>query len=228
MPYQSPFSAPNTARLTRSFVVGDKTCGNYTEFETDGTLIANGDATCWEDISAALIASRLDTASGRLAYDYYNGGVKFKANARYPDEPVVIPIQCRHSMLVGDGAVFRPHFHWLQEQTATPNMLLGYKLTNYGVATVFETDWSNYTFLVPSENVWVYASGVLAQITRFAEINISSLTLSASIDLVLFRDTANASGLFAGADPVDSDVTIKYSDGHVIEDMLGSSDEIIK
>jgi hypothetical protein len=45
---------------------------------------------------------------------------------------------------------------------------------------------------------------------------------------VLFRDTGNASGLFAGADPVAADVTIKYNDSHAKYNMLGSRDEIVK
>jgi len=182
----------------------------------------------WDDLSASLIASRLDTASGRLDYDFFNGGVSFQANARYPEEPVVIPIQAWHRMLIGEGAVCRPHFHWLQQQAEVPNMLLGYKLTNYGESTDFETDWSNYTFLPVNGSVFTYTSGTLAQITRFDEIDISSLTISGSIDFVLFRDSANVSGLFSGADPVASNITIKYNDSHVKIDSDGSRQEIVK
>lgn len=182
----------------------------------------------WDDISGALIAARLDTSSGRLDYDYFNAGVNFNSNARYPNEPVVLPIQAKHAMIIGEGAVARPHFHWIQEQAAIPNMLLGYKLTNYGEATVKEIDWSNYTFNIWSEHVFTYTSGVFAQITKFPEIDISSLTISGSIDFVLFRDTNNASGLFAGADPVATNVTIKYNDSHVKFDANGSLAEFRK
>ena len=104
----------------------------------------------------------------------------------------------------------------------------GIKLTNYGELTTFETDWSNYSFSIPSGNVWEYSSDVLAQITRFPEVDISDIKLSASIDLVLFRDSANASGLFAGVDPVAADTTIKYNDGHVRHNTGGSRQEIVK
>lgn len=184
--------------------------------------------TPWDDLSGALIAARLDRTSGRLDYDYFNGGVNFNANARYPEEPVVIPIQAKHAMVIGTGAVIRPHFHWIQEQAAIPNMLLGIKTTNYGEAVVKETDWSNYLLFAPTGNVFAYTSGVFAQITMFPEINISNLTISGSIDLVIFRDSANVSGLFAGADPVASDVTIKYNDGHVQFNQMGSRSEYTK
>ena len=196
---------------------------NYTQTDNIKLIKSN-----WDDLSGALIAARLDTSSGRLDYDYFNAGVNFNSNARYPDEPVVIPIQAKHAMTYGAETVARPHFHWLQEQAEVPNMLLGLKLTNYGFATVKETDWSNYLFFVPTGNAFTYPGGVFAQITKFPEIDLSSLTISGSIDFVLFRDSTNASGLFAGADPVASDVTIKYNDSHVKFDTFGSRQEFIK
>ena len=181
--------------------------------------------TDWDDISGSLLAARLDTTSGRLDFDYFNAGINFNSNARYPEEPVVIAIQAKHAMLRGAGAVLKPHFHWLQEQAARPNMLLGIKTTNYGAATTKEVDWSNYTFVIPTGDVFTYTTGTLGQITTFPEVDISSLTISASIDVVLFRDTTNVSGLFAGADPVAGDVIIKYNDSHVKFNKFGSSNE---
>ena len=182
----------------------------------------------WDDISQAVAASRLDVSSGRLDYDYFNGAIKFQSNARYPEEPVVIPIQAKHSMLIGEEAVARVHFHWLQEQAAIPNMLLAYKKTNYGSTTIKETNFNNYTLLPWISNAYTYTSGVLAQITKFAEIDISDLTISGTLDLVLFRDSANTSTLFAGVDPVAADVLIKFVDAHVKFDAMGSLAEFAK
>ena len=205
---------------------------DYFEIEEDGTDVRHGAATAWEDLSGALLAARLDTASGRLHYDYFNAGVKVDANARYPEEPMVIAMQARHEMQYSSVEVpvviAKPHFHWLQQQAAIPNILLGYKITNYGSLTTFETDWSNYTFSIPSAHIWTYSAGCLAQISRFPDIDLSAMTLSSSIDVVLFRDSANVSGLFAGADPVAAAVTIKYNDSHVKNDMIGSREEITK
>jgi len=212
----------------KSLKAGDIAAGNYFIVEPDGTFQCLGDGTAWDDLSGALAGARLDRASGRLDIDWFNGGVNFNANARYPEEPVIIPVQAKHSMIIGSGAVARFHFHWLQKQAAIPNMLLGVKLTNYGFPTTFETDWSNYDFYIPSTNIYNYVSGCLAQITRFPEIDISNLTLSGSIDIVIFRDTTNVSGLFAGSDPIAGDVTIKYNDAHVKFDMIGSRGEIVK
>lgn len=183
----------------------------------------------WDDLSNAIIAARLDVASGRLDYDYFNGGVNFNSNARYPEEPVVIPIQAKHAMLYGVSSVFRPHIHWMQEQAAIPNFLLGYKISNYGTTTTKEVDWSNYTFSILSSHAFTYTSGTLLQISSFPEIDTSGLTISGSIDFVLFRDTTNISTLFTGADPVLADVTVKYQDSHVkFNQARGSRQEFIK
>lgn len=198
------------------------------QFKKDGTIPAAGDARCWDDLSAPIIAARLDTVSGRLEYDYFNGGVKMGATARYPEEPVVVPKQGKHAMYYGADAVARPHIHWLQNQAAIPNFLMGYKLTNFGEPTTQETDWSNYTLLTPIASAFNYAAGTFPQITMFPEIDLSSATISFSFDVVVFRDSANASGLFAGADPVATDVTVKYVDSHVMFDQLGSDEEYIK
>ena len=183
----------------------------------------------WDDLSGSLFAARLDTVSGRLIYNVFNAGVEFGATARYPDEPVVIPIQARHAQEYGAGAVARPHFHWIQEQAAIPNFLFAYKLTNYGTAITKETDFSNYTLAKWSVHAFTYpGSGAFAQLTTFPEVDLSSMTLSASLDIVLFRDSANTSGLFAGVDPVAAGVIVKYNDSHVKFNSAGSRQEYIK
>jgi len=201
---------------------------DHTLLEEDGTLVAVGDAECWDDLSNAIIGARLDTSTGRLDYDYFNGGVNFNSNARYPQEPVIIPVQFRHKQKYGTGAVLRPHVHWLQLQAARPNFLLGYKKTNQGSTTTFESDFSNYTLLIPDSDVFTYTSGTLLQITKFPEIDVSDVGLSGSVDFALFRDTTNVSGLFAGSDPVATDVTVKYQDQHALFNMLGSREELVK
>lgn len=183
----------------------------------------------WDDLTGSLFAARLDTASGRLDYDPFNAAVKIQSNARYPEEPMVIPQQARHAMVYGPDAVARPHFHWLQEQSAIPNFLLAWKLTNYNTVVTKETDFSNHIFSIWNSNAFTYpGSGVFAQITKFPEIDLSSMTLSASIDFVLFRDSANTSGLFADIDPVAADVLVKYNDPHVMFDSSGSRQEFVK
>lgn len=183
----------------------------------------------WDDLSGSLFAARLDTASGRLIYNVYNAGIEYAQNARFPEEPIVVPIQMRHAQEYGTGALARPHIHWLQEQTSVPNFLLAYKLTNYGSSVVKETDFSNYTLTPWSSSAFTHpGSGAFAQITGFPEIDLSGATISASLDIALFRDSANTSGLFAGVDPVAAGVVVKYTDSHVKFNSAGSRQEYIK
>jgi hypothetical protein len=41
----------NNIYLTNNYFRVGGTGGNYTEFETDGTMVANGNATVWEDLN---------------------------------------------------------------------------------------------------------------------------------------------------------------------------------
>lgn len=182
----------------------------------------------WDDVSANLATTRVSLTTGRLEYDLFNGGLTFATNARYPEEPVSVPVQMKHAFRYGAGTYWHPHLHWLQASAQMPQFLLGYKITNFGMPSVIETDWSNYTFMIPDHNVFTYSSGVLAQMTGFPRIDLSSARLSASIDFVLFRDTAGASSFYAGADPYLDDVTVKYFDSHVQSDQLGSREEYEK
>ncbi len=181
-----------------------------------------------DDLSGALFAAKLDVSSWRLDYDVFNAWVSFQSNARYPQEPVVISVQAKHAMVLWAGAVARPHFHRLQQQADIPNFILGYKLTNYGEPTVFETNRDNFVFTKRSANVFVYPWWTFAQITKFPEIDISSLTISWSIDYVLFRDNADNMGLFWASDPVSWNVTVKYNDWHYKFNQNWSRQEFVK
>lgn len=183
----------------------------------------------WDDLSSPIVASaRLDTSSGRLDYNFFNGAVNFNSDARYPNEPVLIPLQVPHSAKYGAGAVLRPHIHWYQSQVAIPNFLIAYKIIEIGSQVTVETDYSNHTFLTIDNHRITYVSGTLYQLSEFPEIDISSVGLSTSIDVVLFRDSNNTSGEFAGVDPVASDVLVKWQDQHVQKDGEGSRQEFVK
>jgi len=199
-----------------------KTKGNGSDNQLEQT-----DLFPWDDLSGPLFGARLDTSSGRLDYDPYNGGVNFNANARYPNEPVVIPIQLKHALKYGTGAVLRPHFHWLQQQSAIPNFMIAWKKTNYGDVTTFETDFTNYSIAKYTTNAFTYTSGTLAQITKFPEIDISDMEISSSIDIVIFRDSADTSLLFGASDPVGSGVVVKYNDSHAQFNKPGSKEEFV-
>lgn len=182
----------------------------------------------WDDLSSSAVGSRIDTGTGRLEYDYFNCGVTFNSNARYPEEPLCLSLQFPHAMMLNATSVLRPHFHWFQSQSSRPNFLMAYKKVLKNTTITIETDYSNHNFLTPDHDAFTYSSGTLYQITAFAEVDISDMGLSDTFDIVFFRDSANASGLFAGADPVATNVIVKYIDCHVQFDSSGSRQEYIK
>lgn len=183
----------------------------------------------WRDISFGSFARNLDISAGRVDYDYFNAAIEYASNALYPDDPVVNPIQINHDVYYGEtGAVLKPHIHWIQRSSNIPNWLIAYKKSNNGAAYTIETDYSNYTLMTPQSHAFTYVSGNLYQITGFGEIDISDLTISSTVDMVLFRDTTNVSTLFAGADPESNDILVKWNDAHGQVIDFGSRQEFIQ
>jgi len=199
--------------------------GNYTEFEIDGSLEFIGDATVWEDLRFPLSGQRLDSSSGRIDFNYFNGGVDYQSNARYPDEPVSMLAQLSHGTKFDE---IRPHMHWLQISSDVPNWLLAYKVIENSETTTKETDFSNHTLLTIQSHAFTYVSGNLVQISSFGAIDISSLGISDCIHFVLFRDSSNTSGEFSGADPSSSVEFVYEFDVHYEIDTIGSRSEFTK
>ena len=180
----------------------------------------------WEDLRFPLTGRNIDTASGRLDYDYYNGTVSFAANARYNiAETVSFNVQLPHAWR--EGSELRPHFHWLQQGSDVPNWLMAYKIHKISEASAIETDWSNHTFAL-STPVFPYTSGVIEQISTFPAIDMSGCNISDQLHICLWRDSANASTLFADADPSAVAEHIREFDIHYQVNALGSEQEFTR
>ena len=175
----------------------------------------------WEDLRFPATAFRLDSASSRYSYDYTNCGINFHDNARYTGEPLCCVVQLPHSKKL--GTQLRPHIHWEQNQDADPNWLLEWRWVNNGELR------GTYQTAVASYNAYPYVSGNLQQITVFPEIPpILREGTSSILDVRLFRDTANSSGLFSGADAYTGNALLKEFDIHYKVDSFGSQREFIK
>ncbi|MCP4273023.1 MAG: hypothetical protein GY781_13860 [Gammaproteobacteria bacterium] len=134
--------------------------------------------------------------------------------------------QMQHSWK--NGSAVRPHLHWVQQGSDEPNWLLAYKVVDNGASVGVETDFTNYTLLKKSSNAFTYVSGNLAQITIFPEIDMTGMSTSDMIQFVLFRDSANISGEFAGSDPsAITELALEF-DIHYQKDDRGSQDEYTK
>lgn len=204
---------------------GDVASGNYFCIEPDGTDIRVGSASVFEDQRYPVIGQRLDTSSGRISYNYTTLTIDYATNARYPEEPISITAQMEHGRKK-DSDIY-PHIHWNQTSSAFPNVLVGYRWYNNGEDP---TQALTLLALVSSNNAFTYSSGTIAQITRIPlpQGLGAGKKLSSIFDIQIFRDTANTSGLFAGADTYAGVFSLKEFDIHIERDMLGSRQEFLK
>lgn len=191
------------------------TVSNYTEIEADGTIRSAGEATIYNDMLGPLIGRALNNPGGRITQNYVEGSVDFDDNTTLSDYAIMV-LQLNHGWVLGTDIA--PHVHWWQTGSAVPNWLVQYRWQRNGEAKT--TAW---TYTTPDNHVYTYVSGTLCQITGFVDITPpADYGLSDIIQLRLLRDTANASGLFAGTDPVTGTVASVNFDCHVQLDMGGS------
>ena len=203
---------------------GDTLNGDYFEIEPDGTWINKGDGTAWDEVSQSFVGANIFTVAGRVDYNFTELTLDFATNARYPEEPVGIVIQSLHARK--DNSDIRPHIHWMQNSDANPNILVQYRMYNNGDVP---PAWT-LKALTPSDNKFPFSSIGQQQITEF---NLSaghgaSLGLSFTIDVKIYRDSANTSGLFTGVDTYVGAWNAKYYDIHFEKDMNGSRQEFVK
>lgn len=200
---------------------GDVAGGDYAEFQSDGSLVLYGEATAFRDEFGPLIGARLESPASKIVTNAAEGSLTFKDSATLVDY-VVTPVQINHDAVT--GAVVRPHVHWWQASSNIPNWLLQYRWQVNGTAKT--TAWTNVKYV---SHAFTYTSGTLNQITGFGALTPPvGAGVSTILQLRLLRDTANASTLFSGADPLTGDVEAVSFDVHIQVDMLGSRGEYSK
>ena len=200
---------------------GKKADGDYAEFEADGTLVFYGDSTAFRDEFGPLIGAKLESPASKIVTNAAEGSITFKDSATLSDY-VSMPVQINHDAKAG-ASVF-PHIHWWQASANVPNWLIQYRFQLNGSAKA--TSWTNVKY---ASHAFTYSSGTLNQITAFGELALpEGAGVSTILQLRLLRDTANASTLFAGADPLTGDVDAMFYDVHIEVDMLGSHAQYAK
>lgn len=204
--------------------LGSQTGGNYTNVESDGTLQAFGNATCWRDELQPLTALRITSPSNDFVLSDTEASVICKASARYPTDFIYTNIQLNHDWVL--GTEIHPHLHWWQVSSATPNWLIGYRWQRQG--QIKTTDW---TLAKWQTNEFTYTAGTLNQITEFEVITppVNYNQVSDILQIKFYRDYTNVSTKFTGNDPATGiDVQAVQFDIHMQVDMLGSHQEYIK
>lgn len=81
-------------------VFGDFDGGNYSEFESDGTLVFNGDATVYDDLRFPAQSVKLDSTNPPTSTAYKGGSVL--AFASNPSQKIYFNAQLPHGWKMGD------------------------------------------------------------------------------------------------------------------------------
>jgi len=203
--------------------IGDRSAGNLSEIEADGTIQAIGLATTWRDELGPLQGQRLESPGSDIAVNLAENTITFKSSARYPTDYISYTLQINHDWLVQSDVEF--HVHWWQANAELANWLIGYRWQVNG--QLKQAAWT----LVPlSIAIFSYTAGTLNQISD----GVSTITPPANAELSdifqvrLYRDYTNVSTLFSGAETSGLDIEAMSSDMHRRSDTLGSRQEYIK
>lgn len=200
--------------------IGDVTGGNYSEFESDGSYVANGNATTYDDLLGDI--TQVKTLGTGVSLNTTESTLDYTTVATLNDY-VIVNYQMSHKWKA--GSTIHPHIHWQQTGAGIPNWLIQYRWQRNGQAKT--TAWTN--FKCNNANAFTYTSGTLNQISYDSGITPpSGYSLSDIIQFRVIRDTGNASGVFAGIDIYSGIASITGVDIHYEQDTLGSRLEYSK
>lgn len=193
---------------------------DYTQFEADGTMVAHGDATTWRDELGDI--TRIQVSGIGISVDGAENTMDFSTTANLSDY-VYANYQINHDWKSGTAANI--HIHFLQTNNAVPNFLIEHRWQKNGAAKT--TAWTRaicttlaFTYTAGTLNQIAYLSGGIAAPVGYG--------ISDILQIRIYRDNANTSGLFPGADAYTGDAEVTSADIHLECDTLGSRSEYAK
>lgn len=201
------------------YMFGDVDSGNYSLFESDGTLKFNGNATVFDDVNGSVL--RVQVVGVGLSVNNLENTLDYSTAADLSDYSYD-NYQFSHKRKL--GTYVYPHTHWVQKENNTPNFLVRYRWQINGQP--HSTTWNNY---ILNSNAFTYTAGSLNQITGGTGISAPSTDgISGVLQLRFFRDNTNASALFPTTNLYSTTANIMFLDIHNEIDTLGSRQEYIK
>ena len=125
-----------------------------------------------------------------------------------------LSVQYPHGALV-DGK-FELHAHWKQYSTDARTLTIKHRVVSN--LTVWNDAWITTVVTLDATNaLGTYVSGDFAQITPLLEVDMAGESISAMIDFKIWRTDANT-----------GDMLVKFIDGHVEKDAMGSRERYVK
>jgi len=171
-------------------------------FETDGTLVYNGNATVWEDVNLAGLELGAGASTPDLV-DVNNTGLQLRAfDGTAIVEQLYGTIELPHSYKEGSNITM--HVHWMPTTTETGNVRwkIDYKWVNAGDV---------YTNTVTTQSTDGAASGTAwdGTNTDFSTITGTGKTISSHFVFRLYRDPTDVNDTYA-ADAAVIQIGIHY------------------
>jgi hypothetical protein len=207
------------------------TSTNNTQFSSAGFQSMAGGARPWRDETMDVLS--LQVTGTRVTNNMIEGVADFASNAVYhatfaSADALYCNVQFNHDRDLTNNVY--PHVHWWQVKSNAPNFLIEHRWQKTG-----GTKTTAWTKLACTNQLFTYGAGTVTNQVAYAPAGITPPTGSAVSDILqlrLYRDTANASAVFAGADPYNSgtatNVNVLSFDVHIRINSLGSSSEYSK
>ncbi len=204
---------PNVENLQNSLKLG--TSSGYTEVQKNGTLVAKGDATCWDDITGSLVARRIEYGTGKLNYNYANNSISIDKNGSITNsaDTLIFNFQIKHNAKL--DSIMSLHIHYEQESTTDREFTVKYRIQKNGQSK--ETLWVTTVIPIIANNVFSYTSGTINQIAKLVNVDLTGANISDMVQFQLCRTDSNSGILEA-----------TFIDAHYEIDSLGSRQEFVK
>lgn len=114
---------------------GDISGGDYSEFETDGTLKYNGDATVWNDL--IITASNLRPGVSAPAFSAFTGNIYAVNFINGQTDELHGAVELQHDY--EEGTDIEVHVHWSPSSTNTGDCVFGFE---YSLANMSTGDYT--------------------------------------------------------------------------------------
>jgi len=203
-----------TLQIVGTFKSGEDV-DNYSEFESDGTYVAKGDATTWDDIVGSLVATKLESVVGKLNYNFAENTITMQSGGSITNTSDRLMFNYQYPHAAIENGCMRLHIHWEQVNTNKIEFTVQYRIQSNGAAK--NTTWTSVTVNSTDDSVFTYVSGTLNQITEIVHVDMTGAGISSTVQFRLAR-----------VDSTGGDIEATFVDAHIERDTIGSREEYVK
>jgi len=191
--------------------------GGYSHFETDGTLVMEGEATVWDDLRVPASNTKLNPTKSEPAFESFRDGLfTFKFDtSNADDESIHFVAQMPHSYK--EGTDLHPHVHWSPDSTNTGNVFWSFEYSVANINSVFGASTTDEITVAADGDQYGH------QVDPFTDIDGTGLRVS---HMILCRLTRRSSS--QAADTFTGSACFLEFDFHFQKNTIGSREEYTK